>query len=97
MGTSHRALGSMLHAKVEVAPEDTCEWILQAKEERLAEKAKKKATAKKMEEVEARRKQEEEARRLRWLQQVRLGGDREAVGWDRHCLLALRTGWACPF
>ncbi|KAL6086964.1 hypothetical protein STEG23_031816, partial [Scotinomys teguina] len=40
-----------------------------AKEERLAEKAKKKATAKKMEEVEARRKQEEEARRLKWLQQ----------------------------
>lgn len=38
----------------------------------MAEKAKKKAAAKKMEEVEARRKQEEEARRLRWLQQVRL-------------------------
>lgn len=60
----------------------TCGWVLQAKEERLAEeKAKKKAAAKKMEEVEARRKQEEEARRLRWLQQVRapVGGG----AWER--------------
>uniref|UniRef100_A0A8C2QL42 Inner centromere protein n=1 Tax=Cricetulus griseus TaxID=10029 RepID=A0A8C2QL42_CRIGR len=40
-----------------------------AKEERLAEKAKRKAAAKRMEEVEARRKQEEEARRLKLLQQ----------------------------
>lgn len=72
-------------------------WTLQAKEERLAEKAKKKAAAKKMEEVEARRKQKEEARRLRWLQQVRSGGDREGVGWGRHCFPAMRTGCACPF
>ncbi|KAM5247265.1 inner centromere protein [Ctenodactylus gundi] len=41
-----------------------------AREERLAEeKARKRATARKMEEAEARRRQEEEARRLRWLQQ----------------------------
>lgn len=58
--------------------------ILQAKEERLAEKAKKKAASKKMEEVEARRKQEEEGRRLKLLQQVRLQVGTGRNGYGRH-------------
>lgn len=74
-------------------------WILQAKEERLAEKAKRKAAAKRMEEVEARRKQEEEARRLKLLQQVRLqvGTGKKWGKPGPECLHAVRTSWTHPF